>query len=79
MKNRVRVALSTANPPQVHCMIVVFKYGITDRRFVITVTPQNDICPQGRTSPRKAAVSKMSTPTDHVSLYINDRLLPRPA
>jgi hypothetical protein len=25
------------------------KYGIADNKFVITVAPQNDICPHGRT------------------------------
>lgn len=49
MKNRVNVALSTANPPHNHWTIVVPRYGMADTRFVITVAPQNDIWPQGRT------------------------------
>lgn len=53
-KNRVRVALSTANPPQTHSTRVLPKYGMADSRFVITVAPQNLICPQGRTYPIKA-------------------------
>lgn len=48
-KNRVRVALSTENPPQIHSTRSVPMYGIADSRFVITVAPQNDICPHGRT------------------------------
>lgn len=48
-KNRVRVALSTENPPQIHSTKVVPIYGIADKRLVITVAPQNDIWPQGRT------------------------------
>lgn len=48
-KNRVSVALSTENPPQIHSTRVVPIYGIADKRFVITVAPQNDICPHGRT------------------------------
>lgn len=48
-KNRVNVALSTANPPQIHCTIKLPKYGIAETKFVITVAPQKDICPQGRT------------------------------
>lgn len=48
-KNRVRVALSTEKPPQIHSTRVVPIYGIADRRFVITVAPQNDIWPHGRT------------------------------
>ena len=46
VKNRVRVALSTAKPPQIHCTNVVPRYGIADNRLVITVAAQNDICPQ---------------------------------
>jgi len=48
-KKRVRVALSTANPPQIHCTKLIPKYGIADKRLVITVAPQKDICPHGRT------------------------------
>ena len=53
-KKRFKVALSTANPPQSHWTIVVPKYGIADKRLVITVAPQNDIWPHGRTYPIKA-------------------------
>jgi hypothetical protein len=49
VKNRVRVALSTANPPQIHCTSIFPKYGIADNRFVITVAAQKDICPQTKT------------------------------
>lgn len=48
-KNRVNVGLSTENPPQAHSTSVWPMYGIAENRFVITVAPQNDICPQGRT------------------------------
>lgn len=48
-KKRVSVALSTEKPPQIHSTRVVPMYGIADRRLVMTVAPQNDICPQGRT------------------------------
>lgn len=48
-KNRVRVALSTEKPPQIHSTIVGPMYGIAERRFVMTVAPQKDICPHGRT------------------------------
>lgn len=48
-KNRVRVALSTEKPPQIHSTRVVPTYGTADRRLVMTVAPQNDICPQGST------------------------------
>lgn len=49
VKNRVRVGLSMAYPPQIHWTRLVPIYGIADSRFVITVAPQNDIWPHGRT------------------------------
>lgn len=55
VKNRVKVGLSTANPPQIHCTNLTPMYGIADSIFVITVAAQNLICPQGRTYPIKAA------------------------
>lgn len=48
-KNRVKVALSTENPPQIHCTNMSPTYGTADKRLVITVAPQNDICPHGST------------------------------
>lgn len=42
-KKRVRVALSTEKPPQIHWTRSFPMYGTADRRFVITVAPQNDI------------------------------------
>lgn len=74
-KNRVRVALSTANPPHTHCTNIVPKYGIADSKLVITVAPQNDICPQGKTYPKKAVIivrNKIITPTIHVYKSLND-------
>jgi hypothetical protein len=65
VKNRVKVALSTAKPPQIHCTSIWPRYGIADRRFVITVAAQNDICPQINTYPIKAVAitkNKISTP-----------------
>lgn len=75
MKNRVSVALLTANPPQIHCTRSVPTNGIADIRLVITVAPQNDICPQGSTYPRKAVAmvrNRIITPTDQVCIYKND-------
>jgi hypothetical protein len=54
VKNRVSVALSTAKPPRTHCTKIVPMYCTADSRLVITVAPQKDICPHGRTYPRKA-------------------------
>ena len=48
-KDRVRVALSTENPPQIHSTTFEPMYGIAERRLVMTVAPQNDICPHGKT------------------------------
>jgi len=42
---------------------------MAEKRFVITVAPQKDICPHGRTYPRNAvAITKkrIITPTDQV-------------
>jgi hypothetical protein len=68
-KNRVSVALSTANPPQIHCTRVFPMYGIAESRLVITVAAQKDICPQISTYPMKAvaiSASIMIVPTNHV-------------
>jgi len=40
-KNRFNVALSTANPPQIHSTRDLPIYGIAENKFVITVAPQN--------------------------------------
>jgi len=56
---------------------------MAERRFVITVAPQNDICPHGSTYPRKAVImeiKKIATPTIHVLLKENElkyRLRPK--
>lgn len=74
-KNRVSVALFSANPPQTHCTSSLPASGMADNKLVITVAPQKDICPQGRTYPRKAVpitINKMSTPTIQVCVYKND-------
>jgi hypothetical protein len=46
-------------------------YGMAEKRLVITVAPQKDICPQGRTYPKNAAAitaNRISTPTTQVNL-----------
>jgi hypothetical protein len=66
VKKRVKVALSTANPPQIHCTNMLPKYGIADNKLVITVAAQNDICPQINTYPINAVAiikNKINTPT----------------
>jgi hypothetical protein len=50
-------------------------YGIADRKFVIEVAPQNDICPHSRTYPMNAAVmvrNRTTSPTDHVRISLYD-------
>lgn len=74
-KNRVSVALFRANPPQTHCTSSGPAIGIADRRLVITVAPQKDICPHGRTYPKNAVPivkNKMITPTIHVCMNRKD-------
>jgi len=69
-KNRFSVALSTANPPHSHSTKVFPMYGKAENRLVITVAPQNLICPQGNTYPINAvAIVKMKRimPMFHVS------------
>jgi len=70
-KNRLRVALSIANPPQIHCTTISPMYGMAERRFVITVAPQKDIWPHGKTYPMKAVaitIRRIITPTFQTSL-----------
>jgi hypothetical protein len=54
-KNRFKVGWETEKFPHNHCTSSFPIIGIAENRFVITVAPQNDICPHGRTYPRKAA------------------------
>lgn len=53
-KNRVKVGLLTENPPHNHFTIISPHTGIAEIMFVITVAAQKDICPHGRTYPKKA-------------------------
>ncbi len=73
VKNRFRVALLTANPPQIHSTKDFPIYGIAETRFVITVAPQNLICPQGSTYPVNAVAivsTNRITPIFHVSTSV---------
>lgn len=49
MKNRFSVALLIANPPHIHSTIICPTMGAVVTKLVITVAPQKDICPQGKT------------------------------
>jgi hypothetical protein len=48
-KNRFKVGVEMEGPPQIHVTRSFPTIGIADKTPVITVAPQNDICPQGRT------------------------------
>jgi hypothetical protein len=50
-------------------------YGIADTKFVITVAPQKDICPQGKTYPIKAVpirTNKIMVPEFQVKINLKD-------
>ena len=44
----------TEKPPQTQKTSFVPKTGTAEIKLVITVAPHKDICPQGRTYPKKA-------------------------
>ena len=74
-KKRVSVALPTANPPHSQKTISSPTMGTADAKFVITVAPQNDIWPQGKTYPKNAVpitANKIRTPTTHVFFKLKD-------
>lgn len=54
---------------------------MADKRLVITVAPQKDICPHGSTYPRKAiaiSITKIIMPVIQVDLFLKDLLsMPR--
>jgi hypothetical protein len=54
IKNLFRVAELTDNPPHNIFTKKSPIRGIADSKFVITVAPQNDICPHGSTYPKNA-------------------------
>lgn len=80
-KNRVRVAFLTENPPHNQKTTSLPINGIAEARLVITVAPQKDIWPQGKTYPRKAVPitkNKRITPTTQVSLKLKEpKYIPR--
>lgn len=70
-KKRFKVGLSTANPPHNQVTMSPPTRGIAEKSLVITVAPQKDICPQGRTYPRNAVAitsRRITTPIIHVPL-----------
>lgn len=53
-KNRFRVGCETEGPPQIQVVKSIPTIGMADRTPVMTVAPQNDICPHGNTYPKNA-------------------------
>lgn len=73
-KNRFRVGFDTDGPPQIHVTNSFPTRGIAVSTPVITVAPQNDICPHGRTYPRKAVAIVISIkiiPVNHTFIWFD--------
>jgi hypothetical protein len=70
VKNLLKVALPTLNPPHNQLALASPNRNITVRKFVITVAAQKLICPQGKTYPRNAVrtvTKNNTTPVNHTS------------
>ena len=68
VKNLLKLALPTLNPPHNHWAPGSPRVEITVRKLVITVAAQKLICPQGKTYPRKAVrktKANISNPVNH--------------
>ncbi len=67
-KNRLRVGCETEKFPHSHSTRDFPIIGMAEKMLVITVAPQKDICPHGRTYPRNAAaivITIRTIPDDH--------------
>jgi len=67
-KNRFSVGFDTDGPPQIQFTSSFPTSGIAVSTPVITVAPQKDICPHGRTYPRNAVaivINIRTTPVVH--------------
>jgi hypothetical protein len=67
--NRVRVLPAIANHGRSHCTVSFCVYGIAESKFVITVTPQNYVCPHGGTYVMKVVAmvrNRITTLSDSV-------------
>jgi len=56
-------------------LILTDRFGIVDRRFVIRVAPQNDICPHCRTYHTNDVAmvkNRITIPTDRVCIKLYD-------
>jgi len=67
-KNRFSVGCEMDGPPHNHVTRSLPIIGIEVNTPVMTVAPQNDICPHGRTYPRKAVamvIKRIMIPDSH--------------
>lgn len=67
-RKRFNVGWDTEKFPHNHSVVCFPTQGIAEIMLVITVAPQNDICPQGNTYPIKAApmdARRITTPEAH--------------
>lgn len=74
-KNRFKVGSDTVKFPHIHFTIFSPTRGIEDAILQITVAPHNDICPHGRTYPKKAVIMviiKIISPDLHNFLFFVD-------
>lgn len=74
-KKRLSVALLTEKPPQIQLVSLLPINGIEDKILVITVAPQKDICPHGRTYPKKAEAivnKRIKLPLIHKAFLLKD-------
>jgi len=81
-KNRFSVGCDTDGPPQIHVTKSFPTRGMAERTPVITVAPQKDICPHGRTYPKNAVAitaNIMITPDIHTfGLFLGEeKYIPR--
>jgi len=61
------------NPPHNHLAILSPTTGIAENKFVITVAPQYDIWPHGKTYPMKAVAiirTKIIIPVYHKTTFL---------
>lgn len=80
-KNRLRVGWDTEKLPHIHFTLLWPMYGIAEKMLVMTVAPQNDICPHGSTYPKKADAinrTRIVIPLVQVWLFFEGDLLCSP-
>lgn len=74
-KNRLRVGSLTEKFPQIQLTAKFPMCGIVEIRLVITVAAQKDICPHGKTYPKKAVIMLIinsKIPVIHIVVFFGD-------